>query len=167
MTGATSREIYTSVLKERLDPSSRMLAAQDFCHAMQGQDKPIADYIRRLEKLFHIAYGREGMSSDARDTLLYSQMQMGMRFKLMEPPAVSGTADYKQLCVAARNEEKRFEKRCEYLRSQPTSPQSSTPDKLNTSQTRRESSDVNPRVQEIKGPPEMKRCLGKAVQPPE
>ena len=79
------------------------------------------------------------MSSDARDALLYSQMQVGLKLKLMESPAVSGTADYKQLCVAARNEEKRLkdlEKRREYLRSQPTSPQPSAPDKPDTSQTR-------------------------------
>ena len=33
-------------LKKRLDPSSKMLAAQDFRHAAQREHEPIADYIR-------------------------------------------------------------------------------------------------------------------------
>ena len=101
-------EKATDTLKKRLDPISRMLAAQDFRRATQQDDEPIADYIRRLEQTFRVAYGCEGMSSETRDTLLFNQMQEGLRYELMETPAVSGATDYKQLCLASRNEEKRL-----------------------------------------------------------
>ena len=98
----------TGTLKKRLDPGSKIVAAQDFRHAAQREEEPIADYIRRLEQIFRTAYGRDGMSSETKDTLLFSQMQEGLQYELMESPAVSGAAGYKQLCLAARNEEKRL-----------------------------------------------------------
>ena len=54
-------------LKKRLDPGSMMLAVQDFRRASQGQRESIAEYIRRLEKMFRTAYGREGMSQETRE----------------------------------------------------------------------------------------------------
>ena len=36
------------------------------------------------------------------------QVQKGLKYELMESPAVSGATGYKQLCLAARNEEKRL-----------------------------------------------------------
>ena len=48
-------------LKMRLDPGSRALAAQDFRHTSQGDQERVADFIRRLERTFYVAYGREGM----------------------------------------------------------------------------------------------------------
>ena len=98
----------TTSLKRRLDPGSKMLAAQDFRRASQGRNEPIADYIRRLECMFRQAYGRDGMSAETRAALLFGQMQEGIKFELMESPAVSGATDYKQLCLSARNEEKRL-----------------------------------------------------------
>ena len=58
-------------LRRRLEPSSKVLAAQDFRHASQKQEEPIADYIWRLE-MFCTAYGRERISSETRDALLLS-----------------------------------------------------------------------------------------------
>lgn len=98
----------TTNLKRRLDPSSKMLAAQDFRRASQGRNESVADYIRRLERMFRQAYGREGMSAETRAALLFGQMQEGLKFELMESPAVSAATDYKQLCLSARNEEKRL-----------------------------------------------------------
>ena len=46
------------------------------------------------------------MSDETRDTLLHSQLQ-GLRYELMKAPAVSGSHSYHELCLAARNEEKR------------------------------------------------------------
>ena len=115
----------TASLKRRLDPSSKMLAVQDFRRASQGQNEPIADYIRSLECMFRQAYGRDGMSAETRAALLFGQMQEGIKFELMESPAVSGATDYKQLCLSARNEEKRLaelEKRCHSMRI-PAGPQ--------------------------------------------
>lgn len=43
------------------------------------------------------------MSSETRDTLLYGQMQ---RYEIMKAPAVFGTLQYPELCIAAKNEEK-------------------------------------------------------------
>lgn len=57
------------------------------------------------------------MSSETRDTLLHGQLQDGLRHEIMKAPAVSGAQDYKQLCLAARNEEQRLselEKRQQY-----------------------------------------------------
>lgn len=39
--------------------------------------------------------------------LLHSQLQEGLRYELMKAPAVSGSHTYCELCLAARNEEKR------------------------------------------------------------
>ena len=96
------------LLWKRLDPGSKMLAAQDFRRASQRGEEAVADYIRRLERALCQAYGADGMSSETRDALLFGQMQEGLKFELMESPAVSGAVDYRQLCQAACNEEKRL-----------------------------------------------------------
>ena len=77
------------------------------------------DCIRRLERMFRVAYGRESASAERRAALLCSQMQEGLKFELMELPAVSGVTDYKQLCLTACSEEKRLaelEKRRQFLK---------------------------------------------------
>ena len=66
------------------------------------------------------------MSAETRAALLYSQIQDGF----MESPAVSGATDYKQLCLAARSEEKRLaelEKRRRFLKQTAVAPQPTTP----------------------------------------
>ena len=85
-----------------------MLAGQEFHHALQGSAESVTDYIRRLERLFQIAYGRDGVSAETRDALLYSQLQEGLRYTLIKSPAVSGADSYQQLCMAAKHEEKRL-----------------------------------------------------------
>ena len=115
-------ETVTSALRSRLDPGSRVLAAQDFRHASQHEGESVADFIRRLEQLFKLAYGRDGMSEETRGTLLHGQLQEGLRYEIMKGPAVSGSHGYKELCLAARNEEKRLAelaKRREYLTPAP------------------------------------------------
>ena len=117
------------LLRKRLDPGSKMLAAQDFRRASQQREEAVADYIRRLERAFRQAYGADGMSSETRDALLFGQMQEGLKFELMESPAVSGAVDYRQLCQAARNEEKRLielEKRRRFLQLSGTRSQTFT-----------------------------------------
>ena len=67
----TDRATYaaaTQVLRARLDSGNRVLAAQDFRHAIQGDTEPVADYIRRLERLFQIAYGRDNLTTETRET---------------------------------------------------------------------------------------------------
>ena len=101
-----SLDIAVASLRRRLDPGSKTLAAQDFRHTVQKEEEAVSDFIRRLERTFRIAYGRDAMSRDTRDTLLHGQLQEGLRFELMRAPAISGAQNYKELCIAARNEEK-------------------------------------------------------------
>ena len=105
------RDTFTSAteaLQNRLDPTSRVLAAQEFRHALQRDDEPVTEFIRRLEQLYHKAYGRDKMSIETRDTLLFGQLQEGLTYALMKAPAVSGAQGYQQLCLAARTEERRL-----------------------------------------------------------
>ena len=99
------------------------MAAQDFRHAVQRDSESVSDFIRRAEHTFRIAYGRDPMSNEIRDTLLYCQLQEGLRHDLIKVPAVSGATKYQELCVAAKNEEKRLaelQRRRQY--SKPTQP---------------------------------------------
>ena len=49
-------------LHARLDPGSKVLAAQDFRHAIQKDDESVADFVRRMERCFQVAYGRDNLS---------------------------------------------------------------------------------------------------------
>ena len=82
------------------------MAAQDFRNAIQREKESVSDYITRLERSFQIAYGRELLTTETRDAFLYSQLQAGLKLTFMESPVVSGSLLYKQLCVAAKQEEK-------------------------------------------------------------
>ena len=69
-----------SALRNRLDPCSRALAAQDFRHASQRDRESVGDFIRRLEQMFKLAYVRDRMSDETRETLLHSQLQEGLLY---------------------------------------------------------------------------------------
>ena len=83
-------------------------AAQDFRHITQKEGETVNDFIRRLEYTFCVAYGRDAMSTDTHNTSLYGQLQEGLLQEVMRTPAVSGAQGYSQLCIAAKNEEKRM-----------------------------------------------------------
>ena len=75
---------------------------------------------------FWIAYGRDSMSAETRDTLLHSQLQEGLQYDLTRGPAVSGAQTYKELCLTAKNEEKHLaelKKRQHYQKLVPLSMQ--------------------------------------------
>ena len=95
-------------LRSRVDHKNPALSGQDFRHATQEMGESVAEYIRRLERLFQAAYGHDGLSVEIRQTLLYSQLQEGLKYGLIKSPAVSGAYSYTQLCIAARHEEKRL-----------------------------------------------------------
>ena len=97
-----------STLQERLDPGGKLLAVQDFRHASQREEESMAEFLRRLERCFQVAYGRDGLGEETRNTLLYSQMQKGLKIELMRAAAVSGAGSYQALCLAAKNEERRL-----------------------------------------------------------
>jgi hypothetical protein len=74
------------VLRSRIDPANKSSAAQDFRHTTQQKSESVSDFIRRLERMFRVAYGRDGMSNETRDMLLYCQVQEGLRYELMRRP---------------------------------------------------------------------------------
>ena len=55
-----------SALRERLDPGNKVLASQDFRHANQGENESVSDFVRRLERFFYTAYGKDKMGVDTR-----------------------------------------------------------------------------------------------------
>ena len=127
----------TEALRIRLDPGGRALAAQDFRHTLQRDDESVGDFIRRLERTFQLAYGRDKMSTETRGTLLHSQLQEGLRYSILQAPSVSGAQTYSELCLAAKNEEKRqvdLQKREKYRKEVPVSDNS--PRKSYTSSSR-------------------------------
>ena len=79
-----------------------MLAAQDFCHTVQSDSESVADYIHRLERNFCIAYGRNGISAEVRDVLLYGQLDEGLCYEIMKAPGVSGVDSHSRCVLQQR-----------------------------------------------------------------
>ena len=42
------------------------MAAQDFRHSLQRSSESVADFIRRLEKTYQIAYGKDDLNASTR-----------------------------------------------------------------------------------------------------
>ena len=63
----------------------------------------VSDFIRRLEKMFRVAYGRDAITPGTRDALLYGQLQEGLSHHLVGPWLFRVLPG-----VAARNEERRL-----------------------------------------------------------
>ena len=91
------------MLKERLDPSRKALAVQDFCHLSQGQQESVADFILHSEQTFCRACGCNKVFKETRHALLHAQLQEGLKYAIMEAPAVLGSQTYRELCMAAKN----------------------------------------------------------------
>ena len=91
-----------------LGPGSRVMAAQDFRHTLQEEAESVSSYIRRLERAFRLAHGSDKLDTESRSIFLFTQMQDGLRQDLMRSPSVSGALSYSELCMAAKNEEKRL-----------------------------------------------------------
>ena len=74
----------------------------------------MSDYVTRLERSFQIAYGRDCLTPETRDAFLCSQLLAGLDgvscsvWISIIQTIVSGSPSYKQLCVAAKQEEKRL-----------------------------------------------------------
>ena len=117
----------TKALSDILGPGSRVLATQDFRHASQEAGETVSTFVRRLERTFRIAYGAENLSTETRDALLYAQLQDGLRHDLLCSPNVAGALTYRELTMAAKNEERRqseMRKRQQY--QNPSKPQVSS-----------------------------------------
>ena len=156
-TEKVSFESAVEALRSRLEPSSKAVAAQDFRHGMQKDSESVSDFIRRMERTFRIAYGRDSMSTETRDTLLYCQLQEGLRYELMKAPAVSGATKYQELCIAAKNEEKRLaelRRRQQYSKSTQPKPSQSERNRATTTDPLR-----HPSVPNKSGSVDAKKCF--------
>lgn len=58
--------------------------------------------------MFQVAYGKESISTETRDMFAQSQLQEGLSYELMQSPVVSWAVMYPELCLVAKNEEKRL-----------------------------------------------------------
>ena len=95
----TDKNNYTTACKSmqaRMDPGCKAIAAEDFRHTVQGDTKPVMRIFRR-------AYGKDKMSAETKDTLLYVQLHPGLQYSLMK----AGAKGYIELCGAAKSEERR------------------------------------------------------------
>ena len=70
-------------------------------------DPSVSAFVRRLERTFRVAHGCDKLGPETRSIFLFGQMQGGLRQDLMRSPSVSGALSYQELCMAAKNEEKR------------------------------------------------------------
>ena len=66
----------------------------------------MSELIRRLERTFKVAYGKDSMSQETHSALLHGQLQDALKHEIMKAPAVSRAQNYAALCMASRNEEK-------------------------------------------------------------
>ena len=74
---------------------------------MQTDNETVAGYICQLEKAFCIAFGNDKLGRETRETMLYGQLQEGVHLGILRSASVSGAMSYKELCMAAKNEEQR------------------------------------------------------------
>ena len=70
------------------------MAIQDFRQTTQRNHETVADFIWRLELFYKVAYGRDGFSVLTGNALLHSQLQEGLKLKLIRASAVSGAETY-------------------------------------------------------------------------
>lgn len=87
----------TKTLNTRLDPGRKVLAVQDFRHAVQGEGEMRSDFIRRVDSLYRISYGSDGLGRNRREAFLMCQLQEGLKYELVKSPAVSGANSYTEL----------------------------------------------------------------------
>ena len=60
-----------------------------------------------MERIFCIAFGSNKLSKETKDTMLYGQLQERLQLSIIRSPSVSGALACKELCMAAKHEEKR------------------------------------------------------------
>ena len=101
LTGDEVKTLETAVkcMKEHPYPCSKVLAGQDFRRTVQGVAETVVDFICWLEKSYYVAFGNDKMSRETKDTMLYGQLQEGLRLSLIRSPSVSGAMTYQELCM--------------------------------------------------------------------
>ena len=130
----TTYHSTVKALREQLDPGNQTLAALGFRHASQRPSETVSDFLRQLELIYQIAFGQDDLSAETRDVLLYEQLQESLSYSLIESisliesPSVSGAQSYRELCIAAKKEERRhaeLKKKQQYLKVERPSSESS------------------------------------------
>lgn len=87
-------EFAVRALRENLDPGNQALAALDFCHTSQQSTESVANFIKRLKRVFPTGFGCDHLSNETREMLLYGKLQEGLSYTLMESLSVSGAKNY-------------------------------------------------------------------------
>ena len=66
--------------------------------------------------LLPIAHGIDKLSMESKETIHFGQLQEWLSYDIMKSPSVSGNQSYKELCMAAKHEEKRVAelRRCQH-----------------------------------------------------
>ena len=72
------------------------MAAQYVHHTVRQESESVGDFIRHLNAYFNLHMGE----IQTRDT--------GLLYEILKAPAVSGSQNYKELSIAAKNDEKRL-----------------------------------------------------------
>ena len=102
MQDKTTHHSTVKALRERLDPGNQTLTALDFRHANQKSSETVSDFLRQLEHIYQTAFGRENLSPETTDMLLYRQLHEGLSYSLMESPSVSGHKTTKSFVMQLR-----------------------------------------------------------------
>ena len=87
----------------------RVFAAQDFRHTSQKEMESTADFIRRLERTFNVAYGHDSMSVETHETILYNQLHMRKDYTLWshEKPSCLWCPELQRALSGCRERKKR------------------------------------------------------------
>ena len=73
-------------------------------------NKTVADYVCWLEKAFRVAFGNDKLSKEAKETMLYSQLQKSLHLGILRNPSVSGVIPYKELHIEQHQTELKSDK---------------------------------------------------------
>ena len=66
--------MVVKALHQQLDWGGIMVAVQDFRHTCQSENEMVANYIRRLEQCYQLAYGRDKLTVETKEAILYGQL---------------------------------------------------------------------------------------------
>ena len=73
-----------------MDPGANLIATQDSRHTVQRDTEPVMGFILQLERILQRAYGKDNMSVETKDILLYGQLHASLWYSLIKAPTVSG-----------------------------------------------------------------------------
>lgn len=93
-----------------MEQGSQILPAQDFCHSIQEEQEAIYTFIQKLERAFCVVYGEDNLKLQTKHAIHTDSCRRDSNihvYSLMRSPSVSGALYYKELCMAAKNKQRR------------------------------------------------------------